>query len=440
MTYKKPDSVDASGLLRRRDVLVASVVGALAYSLPNSLATAAENTGPVRIGSLAPFSGPSSRTGENIRQATNLAIADARAAGELPFKINGVSRDIEIIEVDDQSDPEKAVRALRDAVSRKGVEFMINGWHSSVAMATMDVGADLGIVHLGNLGESQFIAEKINSDVSRYSGYFKCTPAPAALSVLYGAPLNYFREKGIWKPKNLKAAILVEDTDHGRGWGSSIIASLTAAGYEVGGLDVVPFDETEFSAIITKYKALDISLLMTSITAPVGASNFVKQFRTQNLKALLVSHGLTWFSEWHEMTGEASDFNVSMDSPASLAPWQSEWMERFKGIYGEEPSIMASGLPYDYTRMAIKAINLAGSLEKDKLIEAIRSMSYRGIWNTYGFATEAGKGATAPNEVITGPFMEGFFFPMIQIMGGERKILWPLEYSEAEFRSPPWLE
>lgn len=437
MTDKKVSGAEASFRLRRRDLLIGSAGGALALSFPSVISQAQAK--PVKIGCLAPFTGPSSRTGENIRQATMMAIEDARAEGELPLTIDGEKRDIEIVQVDDQSDPEKGVRALRDAVSREGVEFMLNGWHSSVAMATMDVEADLGIVHLGNLGESQSIAEKINSDVKRYAGYFKSYSSPASFSVLYGAPLNHFRNEGLWKPANLKAAVLVEDTDYGRGWGESLVASLKLAGYEVSGFDVVPFEETEFSPIITKYRAQKISLIMTTITAPVGASNFVKQFRTQGLKALLVSHGLTWFSEWHDLTGEASDYNITMDSPAPLAPWQNEWIERFKKKYGEEPSITASGLPYDYTRMAIKAINQAGTLKREALIEAIRSMSYKGVWNMYKFASEPGPTAVSPNEVLAGPFMEGFFFPMVQLIGGERKVIWPLEFASAKFVSPPWL-
>src|SRR5690606_4644808 len=165
---KRPDRKSPI-MLRRRELLATSVGGIFALTLPTAFNAARADGTPVKIGCLAPFTGPSSRTGENIRQATMMAIEDARAEGEVPLTIDGEKRDIEIVLVDDQSDPEKGVRALRDAVSREGVEFMINGWHSSVAMATMDVEADLGIVHLGNLGESQSIAEKINSDVDRYA-------------------------------------------------------------------------------------------------------------------------------------------------------------------------------------------------------------------------------------------------------------------------------
>ena len=64
--------------------------------------------------------------------------------------------------VDSQSSPEKAVRAVQDAITREGVQFLANGWHSSVAMALTDAEAPYDIVHIGHLGESQYISEKIN--------------------------------------------------------------------------------------------------------------------------------------------------------------------------------------------------------------------------------------------------------------------------------------
>jgi branched-chain amino acid transport system substrate-binding protein len=62
------------------------------------------------------------------------------------------------------------------------------------------------------------------------------------------------------------------------------------------------------------------------------------------------------------------------------------------------------------------------------------------VWNYYQFAREAGPHALAPGEVMTGNFMEGFFFPAVQLMDGEARLVWPLEYAKAEFQAPPWLK
>ena len=81
--------------------------------------------------------------------------------------------------------------------------------------------------------------------------------------------------------------------------------------------DVTPLDETEFSPLFTKYKAQNVSLVGMTSTGNVTASNFVKQFRQQDVKALMIAHGLSWFSEWHELTGDASNYALAIDCPTS---------------------------------------------------------------------------------------------------------------------------
>ena len=98
---------------------------------------------PLEIGCLGPFTGPASRTGANIRQGVEMALEDARNAGGIPVTIGGAKPEVSVVWVDSQSSPEKAVRALREAIDREGIKMLIGGWHSSVAMAVMGVVADL---------------------------------------------------------------------------------------------------------------------------------------------------------------------------------------------------------------------------------------------------------------------------------------------------------
>jgi branched-chain amino acid transport system substrate-binding protein len=432
----------AAAVSRRRFLEVAGKTGtASAAFLIASAAWRAEAAGePLKLGSLGPFTGPASRTGDEIKNGVNLAVEDARAAGDLPLTIDGQQRDVEIVFVDSQSSPEKAVKAVTDAITRQGVQFMVNGWHSSVAMALTDAEAPFHIVHIGDLGESQYISEKIEKDPQKYRGWFKGWPAPPKLAGLYGPPLKHFIEAGLWQPANMKAAILVEDTDFGRGWGDAIIESLGKAGFQVLPYDVTALDETEFTSLLTKYKAEQVSLVGMTSTGNVSASNFVKQFHQQKLPALLIAHGLDWFAEWYQLTGEASDYALAIDSPQVITDEQEQWVKRYKEKYGIDPGIGASGITYDYMRMALKILKKAGSLDFDKLVETTYDTPYRGVWNYYQFAREAGPNALAPGEVMTGEFMKGFFFPTVQYMGGKANIVWPLEYAKAKFQAPPWLK
>jgi branched-chain amino acid transport system substrate-binding protein len=225
--------VPGSALSRRGFIETAGTAAAASVAFLVATQAPRAQAGPLKIGSMGPFTGPASRTGDEIRNGAQLALEDSRAEGDLPLTIDGEQRDVEIVWVDSQSSPETAVRAVTDAITREGVQFMANGWHSSVAMAAIDAEVPFKIVHLGDLGETQYLSEKINTDPQKYRGWFKGWPAPPKLAGLYGPPLQHFIETGAWQPANRKAVILVEDTDFGRGWGDAIIESLGSAGFEV---------------------------------------------------------------------------------------------------------------------------------------------------------------------------------------------------------------
>src|SRR3546814_13236211 len=104
----------------------------------------------------------------------------------------------------------------------------------------------------------------------------------------------------------------------------------------------------------------------------------------------MLGHGLTWFAEWYDLTGDASDYVLAMDSPRAIAPWQQEWMKRFEDKFGIEPSIAAAGHPYDYFRMSMQAINKAGTLDFETLLKPIRGMAYKGVWHLHQFSNGAG--------------------------------------------------
>ncbi|WP_299017566.1 ABC transporter substrate-binding protein [uncultured Photobacterium sp.] len=394
---------------------------------------------PLKIGACGPFTGPAEHTGNAIKQGILMALEDARKTGEIPIAIDGNLRDIEIVWVDSESNPTAAIRAASHAITHKGVKLMIGGWHSSVALALMDTEANLNTIHIGHLGASQYIANKINLNPERYRGWFKGWPSPPKLAGLYGQPLRYFIEQGLWRPANYRAAILVENSAYGHGWGEALSASLKEVGFDPYPYEVTDLDETEFTPMLKKFKQRKVSLVAMTSSGDVAVSNFVRQFQQQGITALLLGHGIRWLHNWHKMTGDASDFVVAMDSAMPIALWQQWWVRRFQARYNQEPSIQAAGLHYDYTRMAIRALNTASTLDFDTLTATLHQISHKGIWNLYRFSTAPGPHALSANEVMTGRFMKGFYHPMVQLFGGEAKIIWPLKYAEQRFRQPPWL-
>jgi branched-chain amino acid transport system substrate-binding protein len=425
--------------LNRRSVLRVTAGGLLVGSIFRVAGANAQATGPIKVGSLAPYTGPVARIGAATKEGTTLAVEDARADGDLPVKVDGASRHIELVWVDDQSSPEAAVKAVMSAIQRDGIQFLLNGYHSNVALAVMDVVVPYKVISFANMAASPSIGEKIRKEPEKYKGFFKGWPSTGSELGMYVEPLNYFLDKGVWKPATKVAAVLTEDTDYGATFARAADETVKKFGFEVPFSDIVPLDQTEFSSYITRYQAANVSLVVFNLSAPAGEANFLKQLHAQKLKALIVAHGLTWVSEWAQLTGDASNFALTMDSPLAISPEQKAWTERFAKKFSHEASVVESGMPYDYTRMFIKTLAAAGTLDMDKVISQIEGMHYKGVFNGYQFATQPNQFASYPHEIMTGPFMQGLFYPMVQLMNGEKKVVYPVDFKEADLRLPDWV-
>ena len=413
---------------RNLQLLVAAFVAAVAL---DSVAFAAE---PIKTGVMAPYTGGASRTGEEFKNGALMARDELRAVGMLPVMIDGEMRDIEFVWVDSESSPEKAVKAYQNAVAREGVEIMVNGWHGSVALAVIDIAAQHNMIHFGHLGAPGAISHKIIDN--KYRHWFKGMPDPSLLAGGYADPIDHFIKVGIWTPKSKKLAICVEDTDWGRAWGDGFSAAMEGYGWEIVERDVVPFEETEFTSLLAKYKAKGASLVAYSLSANLSSSGFVKQYGAAEYEGLLVADGLGWYPDWYELAGDASNYVVSADSQYIITEKQGDWAKRYEAIYGHAPGLSPAGSSYDYVVMLVKGLNKAGTLKFDPLSDTLLNLEHEGVWHYYSFAKKAGDRAISPYEAQAGPFMQGYFQPMVQRMNGKEFVVWPLEYAQKEFEAP----
>jgi len=420
-------------------IIIAAIGGVAAYYM-----TRPKPKKTLIVGVMGPFTGPAAKSGMNIRDGALMAIDDAKEMGLFPMTLDGVVYDdVEVVLIDSQSDPEKAVVAYEDAIVRRGVQIIVTGWHSSVAMAIHEISTKYGIIHVGHMGETQFLCYKReeNPDASKY--YFKGWPCPPIFAGLYAEPLTYLIDKGVWHPKTHKYAIIVEDTDFGRGWGDAIKESLDGMGWEMAYYDVVallPSPEVEFYPFLEKYMAAGVSVIAFTHTASASFAAIMKQWRELEVPAMLICHGVGWFPEWYELAGEASDYIVCMDAPAKYKPEHDEWISKFKAKYGYEPSLAAAGHSYDYMMIALKALKEAGTLDPDKIRSVIVDRAWEGVWHTYYWPSGKYDPVKQPWAHFQEPRVgeEYFFFPFRQAIGGEMYVIWPEKYATGTFKEAPW--
>jgi len=105
------------------------------------------------VGVLLPTTGEAGTYGESIESGVRLAISDARDREGLP-------EGFDVVWVDTESDPERAVSELRRLASERGIKMVIAGATSAEALALVEVLDELEVVCLSPTASTPGISRR----------------------------------------------------------------------------------------------------------------------------------------------------------------------------------------------------------------------------------------------------------------------------------------
>jgi len=418
--------------MRAKQLIVSVVMVCLVLSLFAGTAMAQK---VLKVGVLGPFTGPAAQNGAEFKASVEMALE----------KINYTVGDykLEIVWIDSQSDPAKAASAYAEAVERLGIDCAMQNWHSSVAVAAMDVAAQYKIPHWFGFGATEVVNEKWRSDPAKYSYWGgKGWPIPAKMALGYVELLESAIAAGSYKPKSKTVAIYGEDSDWGRSLGGALKGFFAEKGWTIVSEDYFPLTQTDFYPLLGKYRRGDVAVLAGTSTAAPTMTAFVKQAGEVGLESVIIADGLGWMGDWYTMAGPASNGVLDM-IPQLTTPESQQWAADIRAKYGFNPSPSAGGLCYDGTNMFIKILNRTlekyGTLDKVTIHKTFVEEVHTGklsfgkadgalIMNEYRYTPES-----VPDPVVA---KDGYYFPVIQYTEGVGKIVFPEDWAEAAFAAP----
>ncbi len=412
-------------------IFLVSLSGCLTrYSTLNTITPSPES---LKIGVLAPFTGPDARIGDEFKGAVKMAFE------KINYMIGPYHT--EIVWIDEQSDPENATRAYEEAVIGQHIQVGLLNSHSSTALAVMDIAAKYKIPHFFGYGATNLINEKFTSDPNKY-GYWvaKAWPIPSKLSIAFVSALEDALNTGTLTMPDKGFAIWGEDSDWGRGFGESVKKQFEDSGWHLISEDYVNMDQTDFLPLLNRYKKLNVPLVIGTSTIPPSITAFVKQADDVGLKSLIIANGLGYAGEWYDLTGSSSDYVIDQ-----IPGWTTEKAKSFEADFrnrwGYEPSPSVSGLAYDYTCFFIEILQ---STLKDKgrlTSETIFREAQEKLWTgqlTYTDGIIMSKYQYLP-ETIPDPVVgeNAYIFPVIQYLNGKSTIVWPKKWKTGELQIKP---
>jgi len=369
----------------------------------------------VRIGVVAPLSGPVAAQGRYLKQGFELAAEDLNAKGGI------LGRKIELVFGDDQTKPDVAISLIERLITVDKVDFICGGTSSSTYLPTMDVIAKYNVIVLLSIPASSSFDVRIKENPEKYKNIFLQDLNDTVWGSFEILWLSNTIKEGKWHPRNMKVALIAEDTDWGRGVCDTWNEMIRKHGFEVVAYEVVDYGQVDFYSVLTKIKQYDPAIIKAELTGVASGVALVKQVKELGINALLFPGYSAEVHEFEELAGAYADYAIYYGYPVPKK-WVDQLLKRFPD---SDPTAAFWG--YDSLIILADAIEKAGSFDTDKVREALLKHPHKGLWGTYVFDPQTHRAIWGEEYVTPGA---------VEFYQGKRYFIWPERLKEGEWTYP----
>lgn len=346
-------------------LIVVTLVAAVAFYL--SMPSGSET---ILIGYTGPLSPPGDYSGgTEQRVAAEIAVEEINAAGGV------LGKNLTLLIADDRGIPEKGASAVEKLIALDKIVALTGGYHSSVALAVMEVTERYGIPWVVASASVDEITQKGYNSVFRIGSY------TSVYGETMGNFLLYLKQQGVIK----SMAVLYEDTDYGISeWGFiKKIVNATIPYSE----DVYDWESKDFTALLAKYKeksprpeALVVVGTGSAMYLLIKQAKEIGFAPTPETPVIIDSTGMMGYPEYWSVTQEAGNYvfgKVEITPQLKLTSSGQAFREKFKAVVGKDPVPYAYE-EYDCVYTIAKAIENAGSTEPNAIIEQLKKTDFVG--------------------------------------------------------------
>ena len=315
----------------------------------------------VKLGHVAPMTGPQAHLGKDNENGARLAIEELNASG---MEIGGAKVKFELLNEDDAADPKQGAIVAQKLVDAK-VNGVIGHLNSGTTIPASKLYFDAGIPQIsGSATNPKYTQQGFNTA-------FRVM----ANDVQQGKALGEFAVK-----QGLKTVAVVDDrTAYGQGLADEFRKSAEAAGIKVVANEYTTDKATDFKAILTKIKSTKAELVFFGGMDAQGGP-MAKQMKELGIKAKFLGGDGVCTPEFMKLGGEASEghFCSLPGMPLEKLAKGPEFREKFSKKFGAEIQLYA---PYVYDAVMVMADSMkrADSVEPAKFLPAIGQTKYDGV-------------------------------------------------------------
>jgi len=307
----------------------------------------------LKIGVLAPLTGPIAAYGEDQKNGVNMAVEEINAAGGI------LGNKLTVQVEDDEKKPELAA-SLTQKLINDGVDVIIGGMSSSSTMAGGPIAERAKVIMISPWSTNPKAAEGDWVFRACYSDEFQ-----GKIEAQYLA-----QKMGCKRP----AQLLDVGDDGSKGQGEVVAKTLKDLGVPLIATESYTTGDKDFKAQLTKIKALNPDCLNTPNY--YGEDALIRvQMKQLGMDIPMIGGDGNDAPEFFTIGGEAANgfMMTTHYAPDDPRPNVQEFRKKWEAKYGDVPRSTAA-LAYDAVYLYKLAIEKAGTIEKEKVREALAGL------------------------------------------------------------------
>jgi branched-chain amino acid transport system substrate-binding protein len=367
----------------------------------------------IELGSSIPLTGRFGSLGTQVKPGYAYAVEDINAKGGVYVKEFDKQIPLCLTIYDDESDPTKAVSKLETVFADKNVVAYLGGAGSSMHAATVPIAEKNKVPYCG----IAFALWKIHQQGYKYL-FSPFVKSPAQGKDVYEY-LNAAIPEG---QRPTKVAIFQEKTDWGAELGGLWKENAPKYGYEVVDVEEYAPGTKDYSGMILKAKAAGADALFGVPTDPDGVAMFKQMGELGWTPKYSLIIRAPENVKWSETMGKTGDYVTIFPGwhHAMPFPGVAELNAKYQAEFGR-PADLLTGPAYACVQIIANAIEKAGSLDRDKIRDAMAATDLETVIGPVTF-----------NPDGTGNVLD----PLIQWQNGKLELVAPAEYATAKLAYP----
>ncbi|MBI3458296.1 MAG: amino acid ABC transporter substrate-binding protein [Candidatus Rokubacteria bacterium] len=371
---------------------------------------AAQAPTEIRVGATVAVTGAFSEEVGHFKKMMELWAETINAKGGVMLREYGKRLPLKIVVYDDTSKPPDAVRLYEKLVTEDKVHVLLGPYSSPITFASSTV---------AEKHQLPMIALEANA-----SGIFR-RGFKWLVGVIDDGPKWSYQYFDMLKAEGKAKSIgfVIEDTPHPKEVGSGSIPKAKEIGLAVKVEERFPVATQDFTPIITKLKAANPDIVYVA-AFPSREVTFFKQALEQGLSPReyhMIHHGVAFYGALglknaNLLTGEA--YWMPGVKAGNAKPFE-ELLQKLNVKVEDYPW---SSIHYFGFEALLAGLEKAGTLDRDKLMAAIKSLDIETISGRLRFDPQTGQGTLNP-------------FPT-QIQEGRYVTIWPAEIASGKHIYP----